>query len=106
MVSFELFLFGLLLTSTLTGLVTEAVKKLLNELNKAYRANILAGAVACVLSTALCVSYVVVTNMQFTAVTLVYLLAHTFLSWLCAMVGYDKVIQSISQFKLTEQKEE
>ena len=99
MVNFEIFLFGLLITSTLTGLVTEAVKKILVEHNREYRANTLAGIVALILSAAIGAAYVVLTGTVFTTQVAVYLIMHVVMSWLCAMVGYDKVIQTISQFK-------
>lgn len=102
MINFEIFLFGLLLTSILTGLTTEGVKKILSDLNKSYRANVLAGVVATVLSGAIGISYIVVNNLSFTASTIVCLTAQVFMSWLCAMVGYDKVIQAIGQFKSTK----
>lgn len=99
MISFEIFLLGLLLTSTLTGLVTEAIKKVFVEHNLTYRANTLAGVVAAILSAAICIGYVVLNGMGFTSQTLTCLIAQIFMSWLCAMIGYDKVIQAISQFK-------
>ena len=99
MVNFEIFLFGLLMTSALTGLMTEAVKKILTEHNIAYRANTLAGIVSLILSAAIGAAYVILTGTTFTAQIAVYLVAHDVMSWLCAMVGYDKVIQTISQFK-------
>ena len=33
------------------------------------------------------------------------MVAQVFMSWLCAMVGYDKVIQAISQFKTNGEDE-
>lgn len=102
MINFEVFLFGLLMTSALTGLVTEAVKKILAEHNVAYRANTLAGIVSLLLSAAIGAAYVVLTGTAFTSQIVVYLIAHVFMSWLCAMVGYDKVIQTIGQFKTND----
>lgn len=102
MINFEVFLFGLLMTSALTGLVTEAVKKILAEHNITYRANTLAGIVSLLLSAAIGAAYVVLTGTAFTSQIVVYLIAHVFMSWLCAMVGYDKVIQTISQFKTND----
>lgn len=102
MINFEVFLFGLLMTSALTGLVTEAVKKILVEHNITYRANTLAGIVSLLLSAAIGAAYVVLTGTAFTSQIVVYLIAHVFMSWLCAMVGYDKVIQTISQFKTND----
>lgn len=99
MISFEIFLIGLLITSTLTALATEAVKNVLAEHNVQYRANTLVGIVATILSAAICAGYIVITNLSFTPQTIVCLVAQVFMSWLCAMVGYDKVIQAISQFK-------
>lgn len=99
MIGFDTFLFGLLLTSTLTALVTEAIKIILVEHNVKYRANTLAGIVALVLSAGICVGYVNITGIGFTTQIVTCLVAQVFMSWLCAMVGYDKVIQAISQFK-------
>lgn len=99
MFNFNVILGGLLITSTLTGLVTEAVKKILAEHNVSYKANTLAGIIATILSVAIGVAYVVLTSTTFTAQVAVYLAVHVVMSWLCAMVGYDKVIQTISQFK-------
>lgn len=103
MINVEVLLLGLLITSTLTGLVTEAVKNVLIEHNVTYRANTLAGIVSLVLSAAIGVGYVVITGTGFTSQIIVCLIGLVFMSWLCAMVGYDKVIQAISQFKTTKE---
>ena len=99
MISLHVFMLGVLITSTLTSLATEAVKKLLAEHSKNYYANTLAGIVSVILSVAIGISYMMLSNISFTSQTIVYLIALVFISWLCAMVGYDKVIQAISQFK-------
>ena len=101
MINLQSFLMGVLITSALTGLATEAVKNILTEHNKPYHANTLAGGVALVLSAAIGIGYVAVTGTSFTAQVVVSLVALVFMSWLCAMVGYDKVIQTISQIKNT-----
>ena len=95
----EIFLLGLLIVSTLTGLVTEAIKKWLDERGKKYYSNALAGYVAVGLSIAVGAAYMVLTETAINAQMAVYLIALIFLSWLSAMVGYDKVMQAISQFK-------
>lgn len=95
----EIFLLILLIVSTLTGLVTEAIKKWLQERDKNYYANALAGYVAIVMSVAVGAGYIVLVQAVFNAQMAVYLIALVFLSWLSAMVGYDKVVQAISQFK-------
>ena len=101
MINLQTFLMGLLATSTLTGLATEALKNILVEHNKQYHANTLAGIVATVLSIAIGIGYVVFTDFGFTTQTVVSIITLVFMSWLCAMVGYDKVIQTISQIKNT-----
>lgn len=99
MISLEIFLFALLIASTLTGLVTEAVKNVLAEHNMNYYTNTIAGLVSLVISAAIGIGYIILKNTGFTMQTIVYLIALVFMSWLCAMVGYDKVVQAISQFK-------
>lgn len=99
MIGFETFLFGLMIISTLTSLVTEAVKKILVESNKKCSPNTLAGISSAVLSTAVSVGYIVFTGAPFTGQIVVCIVAMVFLSWLCAMVGYDKVVGLIGQFK-------
>jgi hypothetical protein len=101
MINFEVFLLGMILVSTFTGLTTEAVKMVLSARSIKYNANILSGIVAIVLSAAVGVGYMLIADITFTAQTIVYIVALVFLSWLCAMVGYDKVIQVVSQIKTT-----
>ncbi len=95
----QFFTTGLLLVSALIGLVTQGVKKIMTEHNKTYRANTLAGIVALVVSTAAGVMYTVYVGEGFSTPVIVEIVSFVFASWLCAMVGYDKVIQTISQFK-------
>lgn len=102
MIGIDVFLFGLMITSTLTGLVTEAIKKILKEYNRAYRANTLAGIVAAVLSIAIGIGYIIATNSGFTAQIIICLIAQVFLSWLCSMVGYDKVVEIFTKTKKGE----
>lgn len=101
MINFEIFMLGVLVTSVFTGLVTEAIKNILSEHNITYRANTLAGIVALVLSSAIGFGYAILSDISFTSDMVVCWVALIFVSWLCAMVGYDKVIQAISQFKTT-----
>lgn len=97
MITFETFLTGLLVISGLTGLVTEAVKKILDEHNRTYHSNTLAGIVSAVLSLLVGIGYVIIAGIAFTAQIVVLLIALILLSWLCAMVGYDKVVGCFSK---------
>ena len=100
--SLNVFLMLLLIISTFTGLVTEAIKKCLQERGKKYHANAMAGYVAAALSVAVGAAYVILVSAVINAQMVVYLIALIFMSWLAAMVGYDKVVQAISQFKYKE----
>ena len=97
--NFEIALMLLLVVATMTGLVTEAVKKVLQDGNISYKPNLLAGLVAVALSVGVGAAYIVLTETALNAQMAVYLIALVFLSWLSAMVGYDKVVQTISQIK-------
>ena len=98
MIDYAVFLMGLLIASTMTGLVTEAIKVQLEELGRSYKANLLAGIVAVVISIGLAVGYTVICGITWTQQVVVIAVALVLLSWLCAMLGYDKVIQAVSQF--------
>ena len=76
MLSLEVFLLGLLITSTLTSLVTEAVKKIMTEYNKTYRANTLVGIVALLLSVAIGCGYIVLAGLEFTSAVIICLIAN------------------------------
>lgn len=98
-ISLEVFLTGLMVVSTLTGLATEAVKKVLKEYNVTIPANTLAGIVAAVLSAIIGVAYIVFMGTGFTAQIIVCIVALILMGWLGAMIGYDKII---SLFKTTK----
>ena len=102
MMSMEFFLMLLIGASVFTALVTEAVKKMMDEYGKTYKSNILAGVVSVVLSVLVGAGYMVMTEAQINAKMAVILIALVLLSWLCAMVGYDKVMQAISQIKMAK----
>lgn len=97
--SLEIFLTLLLTVSILTGLTVEAIKETLKELEKPYKANILAGLVAVVLSLLVMAGYIVLIDATVNSKMAVYLIALVLLSWLSAMVGYDKVIQAITRIR-------
>lgn len=106
MMSMEFFLTLLIGVSVFTALVTEAIKKIMDEAGKIYKSNILAGAVSVALSVLAGAGYMVMTEAQINAKMAVILIALVLLSWLCAMVGYDKVMQAITQIKVGKAQEE
>lgn len=99
MINFEIFIYGLLIVSTLAGLVTEAVKKILTELKVNYHSNLLAGLVALILAVGIGVAYIIISDLGFTGANVVQIVALAVLSWLGSMIGYDKVVQVIGQLK-------
>ena len=95
----QIFSFLLLLVSVLTGLVTEAVKNMLAERGQKTRPNTTAGVVALVLSLLIGVGWAFYTGATWTVQLVLALVALVLLSWLCAMVGYDKVVQTLAQLR-------
>lgn len=91
----HVFLVMLLACSLLTSLTVEAIKRM-NE-GEGKRWNVMVAVVAVILAVAIGVAYAVMTGVAVTAQYVVIIIALCFLSWLCAMVGYDKVIQAIEQ---------
>jgi hypothetical protein len=99
MISFDVFMIGLFVVSALTGLTTEAIKHILTALKVNYQSNVLSGIVAVLLSMGVGFCYILATGMAITVQSVVCIVVLAFASWLSAMVGYDKVIQIINQFK-------
>ena len=95
---------ALAFVSALSTLTTEGIKKLLNENKIPYKPNLLAGIVAIVLSCCSVIAYMLYFGKPFTVQMGVVLVAFSFLSWLSAMVGYDKIKQLLEQFKGSESK--
>lgn len=99
MISFDVFLLGLMIVSTLTSLATEAIKKILTEHKKTCHSNTLVGIVATVLSVGVGCGYIVLEGLVFNSQTVMCIIALMFMSWLCSMVGYDKVVDAIKATK-------
>lgn len=61
--------------------------------------NTVAGIVAIVLAALLGVGWALYTGAVWSVQLVLLLVALAFLSWLCAMLGYDKVMQTLAQIK-------
>ena len=94
-----LFITLLTIFSTITGLVTEVCKKLLDEANIVYAKNILAFIVACIVGMGGTGVYYILCSIEFTLINIVCMVLMGFATSVSAMVGYDKVIQTIAQIK-------
>ena len=90
---------GLVAVALFTSLTTEAIKKILDEKQVKYSANILAAVVSVVLTVAASIGYIIYTSIPVTPQVVVCVIAMVFLAFLCATVGYDKVVQAIEQLK-------
>ena len=99
-IGFEVFLLALVAASGFTGLFTEAVKIVFNELGINYSANVLAGIVAVIVMVAICAGGCTMFDITINNKVIVTAIGLTAFSWLGAMVGYDKVLQAIKQIKM------
>ena len=61
------------------------------------KANIIAALVAMILAVAIGIVYAILFDAAVTIQYITIIIVLCFLSWLCAMVGYDKVVQAIYQ---------
>ena len=95
----NIMIIGLVAVALFTSLTTEAIKKILDEKQVKYSANILAAIVAVVLTAAASVGYIIYDSIPVTPQVVVCVIAMVFLAFLCATVGYDKVVQAIEQLK-------
>jgi Na+-driven multidrug efflux pump len=94
--TFGLFMFLLAAFSTLTGLVTEAVKKLFSD-KANYSSNVLALVIALVIGIVGTAIYYQLMAIAFTLNNIIYMILMGLGSALVSMVGYDKVKQAITQ---------
>lgn len=87
---------GLAIVSVLAGLVTEAVKKICENRGSDCPENLTAGCASVVLAVVYGAA-VSVAGGGWTAQSIVCTIVLAILSWLCSMLGYDKVTQTIAQ---------
>lgn len=83
--------------STLTSLVVEGVKKLLDEKQVKYSANLLAVIVSVIFTAIVSVLYIVYTATPVTPQIIVSCVGLMIFSFLSSTVGYDKIKQLIEQ---------
>lgn len=83
--------------SVLTSLTVEALKKIFDEKEIKYSANLLAVIVSLILTLAVSVGYILYTGIAVSVQVVIVVIALEFLSFLSATCGYDKVVQLIKQ---------
>lgn len=92
-------LFITLLTafSTVTSLITQFFKKILDEKGKTYSSNILVSIVACIVGICGTGVYYILYSIDFNLINVTCMILMGLATSLGAMVGYDKVAQTIKQ---------
>lgn len=90
---------ALLAISLATNLTVEALKTLFDKVGKKYSANMLAATVAVLLCAAASAGYILYFGLALTVKMGVEIAVLMYLSFLVSTVGYDKVVQMITQFK-------
>jgi len=94
-----LFISLLTMFSTLTGIITEGCKKLLDGTTISYSSNVLAFIIACIVGMGGTSVYYVLNSIEFNLINIVCMMLMGLATSIGAMVGYDKVIQTIGQLK-------
>ena len=97
--TFNLFIILLAVFSAFTSLLSQAVKLFLESLKIKYASNIIVlGASVFVGGVGTACAYLFM-GIPWSAVNIVCLLLMIIANWLVAMLGYDKVVQAITQLK-------
>lgn len=94
----ENFMILLFIASVMTGLLTEAMKKTFDGTSVKISNNILAVIMSAAASCIVSIVYIIQNSVVVDAKVVVEIVLLFIMSWICSMVGYDKVKQSISQF--------
>lgn len=86
-----IFIQMLFLVSVLTGLVTEAIKKLFDEMNIAFHPTFIAMISSIILSIGIYEGNMILQHMSWDSENIVMLIALVFMSWLGSTCGFDKI---------------
>ena len=95
----ELFLILLTILSVATSLFTEGVKMLLDSLNLKYASNIVVLLVSIIVGGIGTIVFYLWNDIALTSLNIICLFLMICANWLCSMLGYDKVMQAITQIK-------
>lgn len=95
-----LFLALIVVLAVAVSLITEAVKKLLDEAGVKYSSNIVVLIVALLVGAGGTALVYLFFSIPFTPPNIVCIVLMAVAVWVGSMVGYDKVIQMIEQLKL------
>lgn len=96
------FLIILAACAAITSLLTEGIKKFLDEQRVTYASNVLVLIIAVIVGCGATALYYVNYQIPFNALNSVYLALMGVANWLGATLGYDKVRQTIAQIGAKE----
>ena len=94
--SMDVLMILLAAAAALTGLVTEAFKKMIGD-ERVHSPNLLAAIVSVAVACGVSAWYVIMHDIGLDVKVVTQMVVLTVLSWLCAMNGFDKVKQTIEQ---------
>lgn len=97
--TFENFLILLTIFSIITSRFTDGVKKFLDSLKVTYASNIVVLCVAVVVSGLGTTVFYMWNDIAWTSLNIICIFLMMCANWLGSMIGYDKVIQTITQMK-------
>jgi hypothetical protein len=85
-----------------TSLITQGIKVLLDDQKVEYSSNVIAAVVSVVLAVAIPIGHTLYSGGCFSLQLFIQIIVLAVLSWLCAMLGYDKVLQALAQIRKGE----
>lgn len=92
----------LLACAVFTSLITQGIKVLLDDQKVAYSSNVIAAVVSVVLAVTIPIGHTLYSDGGFSLQLVIQIIVLAVLSWLCAMLGYDKVLQALAQIRKGE----
>ena len=95
--TFETFMALLAVLSVLTSLVTEAIKTFFDSMETEYASNIIVLVVAVFVGIIGTSVFYAWNDIAFTSLNIISIFLMVCANWLCAMLGYDKIMQAIAQ---------
>ncbi|MDO5572964.1 MAG: hypothetical protein Q4G60_03180 [bacterium] len=97
----ELFLGLLTICAAITAMMTQALKKVFEDKQLTYSSNMIALVVAIVIGLSVSAVAYLLLDIPFSALNIIMMFLLAAGNWLGAMVGYDKVMQLITQISKT-----
>ena len=95
----EVFMVLLSILSIVTSLCTQGVKKFLTSMKKNYAANIVVLVISIIVGGIGTVVYYMYDGVAWTPLNITIVFLMMLANWLGAMLGYDKIMQAITQIK-------